>query len=107
MQRNLQACEGGYRWTTDPRLQGASAVKLTEGQIHSALKGLSMPTLLLLAEDPARQYPELADTVGNYIDRLLVEVVAGGHHFHMEPGVPEVARRVEHFLKLNQGPESV
>ena len=35
--RNLKPCDGGYALTTDPRLRGASAVKLTPGQILSLI----------------------------------------------------------------------
>jgi hypothetical protein len=34
-----------------------------------------------------------------HINGLEVEVMAGGHHFHMEPGVAAVARRIGVFLQ--------
>jgi pimeloyl-ACP methyl ester carboxylesterase len=97
-QRNLMSCEGGYTWTTDPRLHGASAAKLTEGQCRAVLQALSMPVLLLLAEDGHGQRAEIFDLARDCIDDLALEQVSGGHHFHMEPDVTEVALRIKDFL---------
>lgn len=97
-ERNLRVCTGGVTWTTDPRLHGASAVKLTEAQIRAVLNGLHMPTLLLLARDASGQLPGLADHARRNIEHLTVQTIEGGHHFHMESSVKDIANRVEHFL---------
>jgi pimeloyl-ACP methyl ester carboxylesterase len=97
--RNLCECEGGYTWTTDPRLRGASAVKLTAGQIQAVLKGLVTPTLLLAAQEGYGNHPQL-DRVRNQVRDLQVEQVPGQHHFHMESGVDTVAERILRFLDL-------
>lgn len=102
-QRNLRECSGGLTWTTDPRLRGASAVKLTEGQVRAVLQALSMPVLLLLASDASQRFPELAAHARRYIKGLEVHEIEGGHHFHMESPVVDVARRVEQFLTGEQG----
>lgn len=99
VERNLKACAGGYTWTIDPRLQGASAVKLTGGQIRAVLEKLTMPTLLLLAAETYVTRPELAADARRYVAQLTVEAVEGGHHFHMEAGAAHVARRVMEFLR--------
>jgi pimeloyl-ACP methyl ester carboxylesterase len=100
-ERNLRPCEGGVTWTTDPRLRGASAVKLTEGQVQAVLQGLDMPTLLLLAEGGlGGRHPELAATAERSIRQLEIERVAGGHHFHMETPLDSVAERIGGFLAL-------
>ena len=96
-ERNLRPCPGGFTWTTDPRLRGASAVKLTGGQNRAVLKALAMPTLLLLAQDEFARHPEIAANAQRYIGDLTVEQVAGGHHFHMEPCVAIVAQRIARF----------
>lgn len=98
VERNLRVCPGGVTWTTDPRLRGASAVKLTEAQIRAVLDALKMPTLLMLAQDASRQLPELADYARRYIKHLTLQTIEGGHHFHMESSVKDIANRVEHFL---------
>jgi len=100
VERNLQPCEGGFTWTTDLRLRGASSVKLTGGQIRAVLEALSMPTLLLLAEQGLGKHRALAALAQQHIDQLEIEPVAGGHHCHMEPAVTTIARRVNQFLQV-------
>jgi len=99
-ERNLRPCSGGYTWTTDPRLRGASAVKLTEGQIRAVWEALTMPTLLLMAERGAGAHPEVALTAQRHVPDLTLEKMPGGHHFHMEGCVTEVAQRVRRFLQV-------
>ncbi|MDG1942815.1 MAG: alpha/beta hydrolase [Halioglobus sp.] len=106
VERNLRPCPGGVTWTTDARLRGASAVKLSKGQINAVLGALTMPTLLLLAEDSSLQMPGLADYAIQYIERLSVRTVEGGHHFHMEFGVNEIALQLQQFLSSIQECES-
>ena len=106
VERNLRPCPGGVTWTTDARLRGASAVKLSKGQINAVLGALTMPTLLLLAEDSSLQMPGLAEYAIQYIECLSVRTVEGGHHFHMESGVNEVALQLQQFLSSIQECES-
>jgi pimeloyl-ACP methyl ester carboxylesterase len=106
VERNLRSCPGGYTWTSDPRLRGASAVKLTAGQNQAVLEALDMPTLLLMAQEGFGRQPEGAASAKRYIGNLIVEQVAGGHHFHMEPCVAMVAQRIVDFLQGREGCES-
>lgn len=106
-ERNLRTCATGVTWTTDPRLRGASAVKMTEGQIGAVLGALDMPTLLLLAQQSSMQPPGLAEFAQRYIESLAVHTIAGGHHFHMEPCVTEVALYLRQFLASLEECESV
>ena len=99
VERNLRPCTDGYTWTTDPRLRGASAVKLTVGQNRAVLEGLAVPTLLLLAEDGLDRQRELAASAERHVDNLIAEQVSGGHHFHMEADVAAVARRLMQFFE--------
>ena len=99
VERNLCACPGGFTWTTDARLHGASAVKLTTGQNAAVLQALVMPTLLLMAEDGHGRHSEVVATAQQHIRDLTTESVAGGHHFHMEQSVAAVAQRIALFLQ--------
>jgi pimeloyl-ACP methyl ester carboxylesterase len=99
VERNLRPCPGGYTWCTDPRLHGASAVKLTTGQNRAVLEALCMPTLLLTARDGLRRHREVAAHAQRYIKNLTFEEVDGGHHFHMESSVASLAQSVERFLQ--------
>ena len=97
--RSLDESEEGWRWNSDPRLQGASAVKLTEGQSRAILQGLTMPTLLLQPEDGHMQHAAgKLDEAKNTIPRLRIEKATGGHHFHMEEEVSQVADCISGFL---------
>lgn len=98
VERNLRPVEGGYTWTTDLRLRGASAVKLTAAQVESVLRALSMPTLLLLADQGFGRNPEMCALARKTITSVDIAVVPGGHHFHMEPGAAIVAQRISGFL---------
>jgi len=107
VERNLRACSGGVTWTTDARLRGASAVKMTQGQINAVLGALQMPTLLLLARDSTLQLPGLAEYAQRYIEHIAVHTVAGGHHFHMESSVSEISEHLRRFLASFEECESV
>ena len=99
-ERNLSPCEGGYRWTTDQRLRGASAVKLSAGQLQAVLQALTMPTLLLLAEEGlGGQHPQIEAQARQGISRLQVHTVPGGHHFHMEDTVGRLSQDITKFLQ--------
>ena len=98
--RNLKKVEGGYTWTTDPRLRGASAVKLTAEQVDTVLQGVSMPTLLLIAEQGlASTHARKFTTLGDRVSGAIVESFPGGHHFHMEEGVAKLGERIRSFLQ--------
>ena len=99
VERNLRPCEGGYTWTTDLRLRGASAVKLSEGQTHAILGAISAPTLLLLAEEGIGKHRKVAAQAEQCIQDLEIGHIAGGHHFHMEPGAAIVAQQIHRFLQ--------
>lgn len=94
----LQAPDGTLRWRTDPRLQGASAMKLTLAQCEAALQALEMPTQVLFATDTAYRAPGLEELVATHVRNATVEQVVGHHHFHMEPGCDEVAGRLVRFM---------
>jgi pimeloyl-ACP methyl ester carboxylesterase len=98
VERNLCECPEGVQWMTDPRLHGASAVKLTQAHLQAVLSALTMPTLLLLGQDSLGQSPQLAAYARQHIPRLTVDSMEGGHHFHMEANVAKVAERLHAFL---------
>jgi pimeloyl-ACP methyl ester carboxylesterase len=98
VERNLRECPEGVTWTTDARLRGASAVKLTDGQCRAVLRALHMPTLLMLALASTHQAQQVIDYAQHHIAALTVHTIDGGHHFHMEPCVDEVAQRLLLFL---------
>lgn len=98
VERGLTSCDEGMTWTTDRRLYGASAVKLTSGQIQAVLKNLTMPALLLLAKGGRMALAEELKSTRDAAPQLQVEFVVGGHHFHMENAVASVAGRIQSLL---------
>jgi len=98
-QRGLAQHMEGHRWASDPRLFGASAVKLTEGQNRAILESLTMPTLFLQAENGLGQGSNMLQRTKELIGNIQSEVVPGGHHFHMEGDVTAVAQRITRFLQ--------
>jgi pimeloyl-ACP methyl ester carboxylesterase len=98
VERNLVPCSEGYTWSTDPRLHGASAVKMSAANIESLLKGLSMPVLLLLADAGLGGGNAFATKAAESIADLRLECIEGGHHFHMEENVGQVAECIDNFI---------
>lgn len=94
-ERNLKPVDNGWCWSFDARLRGASAFKLTEAHNAAVMAGLSMPALVLFAEEGMgareRALPPLPGT-------LTVETVPGSHHCHMEASVDLIAERVRQFF---------
>jgi pimeloyl-ACP methyl ester carboxylesterase len=97
--RNLKAVEGGWCWSHDARLQGASAMKLTESHIRAVLAGLSMPGLLLLAEEGGLH----RGTPPDLPESITVKTLPGGHHCHMDASADTVAELLQAFLVGNAG----
>jgi hypothetical protein len=95
VRRNLKPCAGGWQWSTDARLQGASAFKLTPAHNAAIMSALDMPTLLLLAEQGLALRAEDRPVTGA---NTWVETVPGGHHCHMEAATAVVAQRVQAFF---------
>ncbi len=99
-ERNLRRCEGGVISGTDPRLRGASAVKLTPGQVNALLDAIAAPTLLLLAEQGLTvTHSQRWAAMEHQLARAQVESFPGGHHFHMESGVDKLAKRILGFFE--------
>jgi pimeloyl-ACP methyl ester carboxylesterase len=98
--RNLKPCDGGHVLTTDMRLRGASAVKLTPGQIIAMLDALRNPTLLLIAEQGLSvAHTKRYAAMDEHVPRAQVEVFPGGHHFHMESDVAKLGDRIQAFIE--------
>ena len=64
------------------------------------LRALSMPVMLLLAEDGHGKVPAMGSLAQENIADLQLRRMNGGHHFHMEGNVPEVATVIAEFLEL-------
>ena len=83
--RNLRAVTGGYVWRSDPRLTLPTHVRTDEAFIRSWIRAIQAPTLVI-AGDPAPPYfiPGLRDERIAELRDGRLQVIAGGHHLHME-----------------------
>jgi len=88
VERGLRPVDGGYVWSSDPRLTLASPQRYAESQVLAMLGGIRVPTLLVLAEPATSYLPDsmMSPRVARVAD---IEVVRldGNHHLHLEePG---------------------
>lgn len=85
VERGLVETDGGWRWRSDPRLTRPSPTRLAETQVHALLRGITAPTVLLLAQ-PATSYLPSApmQARADCVQRIAVHHLDGGHHLHLE-----------------------
>jgi len=97
VERGVREVEGGYVWSSDPRLTLASPQRFTEAQVLAMLKGIEAPTLLVLAA-PATSYLPTAmiETRAAQVARIRIVRLAGQHHLHLEDA-PAVAGAIRAF----------
>ena len=98
VERGLREVEGGYEWSSDPRLTLPTMTRMTEPQIENLVAGIECPVRAIFA-DPAQPY--LPDALRRHRVALLPQgeliVIAGGHHLHMQQ-VDEVAAAIGGFF---------
>lgn len=98
VERGVRAVDGGWCWSSDPRLTLPSLTRLTEAQIDDLLAGIACPTLAVFA-DPAQPY--LPDAQRRRRAALLPQgrllTMPGGHHLHMQQPA-EAASALRDFL---------
>ncbi|NLA67876.1 MAG: alpha/beta hydrolase, partial [Gammaproteobacteria bacterium] len=98
VERGTRPVDGGWTWSSDPRLTLPTMVRMTEAQVEDLVAGITCPTRVVFA-DPAQPY--LPDGLRRARAALLpageLTVLAGGHHLHMEQP-REVAAVVAGFL---------
>lgn len=100
--RALKPTASGYEWRGDPRLSGASALKLNQPQIEAMLRELSMPVLNIWAT-PGERMKKLSEaaraTAAQFVSELTCAEIPGHHHWHMEAESAEaIAMCISEFL---------
>jgi pimeloyl-ACP methyl ester carboxylesterase len=102
VERGLKPVEGGYEWSSDPRLTLPTMTRMTEPQVDDLVAGIECPVRAIFA-DPAQPY--LPDELRRHRVALLPRgeliVIPGGHHLHMQQPV-EVAAAIGGFFEPNQ-----
>ncbi|HEY0502182.1 MAG TPA: alpha/beta hydrolase [Lysobacter sp.] len=85
VERGVVPVEGGFTWSSDPRLTLPTMQRMTEPQIRDLVAGIECPTRVIFAE-PAQSY--LPDPLRrercDLLPRGELVVMDGGHHLHME-----------------------
>ncbi|HVI25449.1 MAG TPA: alpha/beta hydrolase [Xanthomonadaceae bacterium] len=98
VERGLVPVDGGYAWSSDPRLTLPTMIRTTEAQVDDLVRGIEMPTRVVYA-DPAQPY--LPDPLRRRRAALLprgeLVVLPGSHHLHMEAPAA-VAAAIAGFL---------
>jgi pimeloyl-ACP methyl ester carboxylesterase len=98
VERNLRPVDGGFAWRSDPRLTLPTHVRTHEDFVLAWIEAIQAPTLVIAA-DPSPPY-FTPTTLASRLARLSdgrVEVIAGGHHLHMEQPA-RVAEPLRAFL---------
>ncbi len=92
VERGTRRTEGGFVWSSDPRLTLTSAIRLSEAQILAYLAGIACPTLLVLA-DPSPPYftRETVERRCAVVPRIERVALPGTHHLHLEDPGPVAA----------------
>lgn len=85
VERGLSQADDGWRWSSDPRLTRASAVRLAESQVHALLRGIEAPSSLLLARPTTSYLPhDMMQARADCVANIRVSQLDGGHHLHLE-----------------------
>lgn len=100
VERNLRHTDGGYWWRYDERLKQPSSHYYCEEQVRGILGTINAPALLLSAEEGAlKGWDGFAERRGAFTG-LQHEVLAGGHHLHMEQPRTVAERLLAFYGKL-------
>lgn len=85
VERGLEAVEGGWRWSSDPRLTLPTMVRMTHAQVDDLVAGIACPTRVIYADPPQPYLPEPERSRrARLLPRGELVVVPGTHHLHME-----------------------
>lgn len=98
-ERGLKKVEGGYTWSSDPRLKMSSAIRLTEPLVEGFLKQINCPTLFVGADHGFwGNMPAIKNRL-DLVENLQRVSLPGNHHHHLEPDTfGAVAQSVLAFL---------
>lgn len=104
-ERSLESVADGLRLRNDPRLFGASAMKLDPLMCEQFYRAIKSPTLCILGEQGFFTHElgqHMRDDAAANIPDFRSAILPGGHHLHLEAGAELVALRVDSFLETGQ-----
>src|SRR5690554_802075 len=98
VERGLREVEGGFTWSSDPRLTLPTMVRMTPEQVDNLVAGITCRTKVVYADPPQPYLPEPERSRrARLLPRGELVVVPGGHHLHMEQPA-DVAAAIGDFL---------
>lgn len=104
VERSLEACAGGFRWRTDGRLRYASALKFSESHVRAVFTAIRAPSLLVLAGDTRARLAQMPG-ITDWFPDLVIEEIAGSHHWHMLDAAPAIAACILDFWRNRDQPQ--
>jgi pimeloyl-ACP methyl ester carboxylesterase len=85
VERGVRKVDGGYVWSSDPRLTLPSLQRLTEDQVRDLIAGISCPTRVIFADPPQSYLPgPLRSERARLLPHGTLKIIEGTHHLHME-----------------------
>ena len=98
VERGVRPVEGGFVWSSDPRLTLPTPQRLDEAQLAALVAGVACQTTVVYADPPQGYFPEpLRSQRAALLPHGRLHVIAGTHHLHMEDPA-KVAALVSAFL---------
>jgi pimeloyl-ACP methyl ester carboxylesterase len=85
VERGTRAVDGGWVWSSDPRLTVATAVRMTEGQVRDLIANIECPVRVLYADPAPPYFPDaMRRERATALRNGEAVVLSGTHHLHME-----------------------
>jgi pimeloyl-ACP methyl ester carboxylesterase len=92
--------EGGFVWSSDPRLTLTSPQRYTEAQVLAVLGELHVPVQLILAEPAPPFLPEaMINARIARVRNIDVVRIAGHHHLHLDDPQPVAAAMLAYYAR--------
>lgn len=98
VERGVKPVDGGYVWSSDPRLTLPTPQRLDEAQVSALVADIACPTRVIYAEPAQPYFPEpLRSDRAALLPRGDLRILPGTHHLHMEDP-SAVAQAIGDFL---------
>jgi pimeloyl-ACP methyl ester carboxylesterase len=98
VERGVAPVEGGFVWSSDPRLTLPALQRMTEAQVRQLIAGIECPVRVIFADPPQTYLPEpLRSDRAALLPQGELVVLPGIHHLHMEAPI-EVAHAIGGFF---------
>lgn len=99
VERGVREVDGGFVWSSDPRLTLPTPQRLDEAQLSRLVAAIACPTTVVYADPPQVYFPEpLRTQRARLLPDGRLHVIAGTHHLHMEDPAA-VAALIGEFLR--------